>query len=444
MKPKLRALVAGARSMTDGQRTLITSGLWSLALRMAGLGSGFAIGVVLARMLGPAEFGVYGLVTTMAAVGMTIAQLGTPQLAVRELSVRSARTDWAGAKRLIIDFGIATTLAGFAIAIAAFGGGLMAGASRSELALILQGAILSLLTAHTGLLAAELRGFGFLLKGQSMDITVRPALAFVIVAGLLLAGWHLNAQIALTIQNAVTLGAVAVSALWLWQAIPKQARAVPSASGVPWVSAAIPLGAVDVLRQFDGSYGVILVGWFSSSVELGLFRVALACAVIAAMPVTIFHILLAPSLSRLHASGDRREMQRILSWSALTMTAIMLPVAIGAWLFGKPAIALVFGVAYADAWLPLFLLTLAQLLYSLFGMGPILLAMCDGERDLIRIYAIAVGTAVIAAIPLTIAWGGAGAAAGPIVSATLIGLMSRRYARRELGVDILALRPVTP
>ena len=59
--------------------------------------------------------------------------------------------------------------------------------------------------------------------------------------------------------------------------------------------------------------GVVLVGWLSSSIELGVFRVALACAVLAAMPVTVFHILLAPSLSRLHASGNRIEMQRLLT-----------------------------------------------------------------------------------------------------------------------------------
>ncbi|HEX6741460.1 MAG TPA: hypothetical protein VF079_06665 [Sphingomicrobium sp.] len=37
---------------------------------------------------------------------------------------------------------------------------------------------------------------------------------------------------------------------------------------------------------------------------------------------------------------------------------------------------------------------------------------------------------------MTAAWGGAGAAAGPLISASLIGWMSRRYARRALGVEI--------
>jgi len=278
-----------------------------------------------------------------------------------------------------------------------------------------------------------------LLKGQSMDIVVRPALTFAIIVALLLAGSRIDAPLALTVYNAVTFAAVAMSALWLWRAIPAAARRGPTGAPFAWLRAALPLGAVDVLRQFDGSYGLVLVGWLSSGVELGIFRVALACAVLAAMPVTIFHILLAPTLSRLHATRETAELQRLLSRTATAMTAIMLPVAAGGWLIGRPLISLVFGAPYAGAWLPLFLLTLAQLIYAFFGMGPILLAMCDGERDLIRIYAIAVGTAVVAAIPMTMAWGGAGAAAGPLVSATLIGLMSRRYGRRSLGVEITPL-----
>jgi O-antigen/teichoic acid export membrane protein len=440
MIPRLSATIASARALISGRQAFVRSGLWSLALRVSGLVGGFALGVLLARVLGPAEFGTYGLVTTIATVGMTIAQLGTPQLAVRELSVRASRADWAGVKAIIYQFGIATTLAGTAIGAVAFGGATLAGASPSEMALVAQGAVLTLLTAYTGLFAAELRGLGALLKGQLMDITVRPALSFAIVAILLLAGSRMHALIALIIQNAVTLGAAVVSMVWLWKAIPGHSRRVQRSGSIPWVRVALPLGAVDVLRQFDGSYGVLLVGWFSSGVELGVFRVAVACLMMAAMPVTIFHILLAPSLSRLHASGDKVETQRLLSWSAAAMTMVMLPIAAGAWFLGKWLVALVFGAAYADGWLPLFLLTLSQLIYALFGMGPILLAMCEGERDLIRIYAIAIGTAVAAAIPMTMAWGGAGAAAGPLISATLIGCMSHRYARRELGVEITAAR----
>ncbi|HEX6660777.1 MAG TPA: oligosaccharide flippase family protein [Sphingomicrobium sp.] len=429
-------MIASARTLVSGRQAFVRAGLWSLLLRVSGMTSGFALGVVLARILGPTDFGIYGLVTTLSAVGMTIAGLGTPQLAVRELSIRSAREDWAGAKTIIYEFGAATSIAGFALAAFALMGASFAGVSSFERMLVVQGCILALLTTYTGLLAAELRGLGALIKGQAMDITVRPALAFVIVGTLLLAGGKMNAMIALIIQNCVASGAAIVSLVWVWRAIPDQSRHVQRSAAIPWIRTALPLGAVDVLRQFDGSYGIILVGWFSSSTELGVFRVAFACAVLATMPVTIFHILLAPTLSRLHGAGDKNEMQRLLSWTAAAMTVVMVPATAAAWLIGRPVIIFVFGAAYANAWLPLALLTTAQLVYALFGMGPILLAMCGGERALIRAYALAIGLAVVTAIPLTLVWGAKGTAVASLVSAIVIGNYSRWYGRRDLGVEI--------
>src|SRR5438045_2244419 len=107
----LAAAVAAGRAMLTERRAVVHTGFWSLVLRIAGLVSGFALGVVLARVLGPAEFGIYGLVTTVSLLAVTVAQLGTPQLAVRELSVRSARGDWAGVKAILFRFGRATMIA---------------------------------------------------------------------------------------------------------------------------------------------------------------------------------------------------------------------------------------------------------------------------------------------------------------------------------------------
>lgn len=436
------ARFSAIRKIVGERPDVVLSSAWSLALRIGGLASGFALGIVLARSLGPAEFGIYGLVTTVAALAMALIQLGTPQLAVRELSQRSAAGDWAGVKAIVGRFGLAVGVAGatlglIALAIAASTG------SAPVLLFTIQGAILALLMAYTGLLGAELRGLGSLLKGQVMDIAARPAASVLTIGGLLLAGQGMSAARALIIVNGVTLAAVALSIFWLWRLVPAQPRDSEPATPLPAVSAAARLGAIDVLRNVDTAYGVVLVGWLASGVELGIYRVAVACIVLASMPVTIFHITLAPSLSRLHAAGAIDEMQRLLSWSAMAMMAIMVPIAIGAWFVGRPLIELVFGEAYGEAWLPLFVLTLAQLAYAGFGMGPIVLAMCGGERALTKIYTVAVGAGLAVAIPLTMRWGGVGAACGPLVSALLIGWMSRRHALTTLGVEIAARRPAT-
>jgi len=435
----MRPTIARCRSLIRGREAFVRSGLWSLVLRVSGLLSGFAIGVVLARILGPKQFGIYGLVTTGAAIATTITQLGTPQLAVRELSVRAERNDWAGVRGVIYQFGTATLIASLIFGALAIVTVRLLGAPASQQSLVMQGAILVLLTSFTGLFAAELRGLAALLKGQSMDITFRPAVTFIILGGLLVTGFRISALLALVIQNFVTFAAVAISAYWLMRIIPPHGWSVSRTRSIPWAHAALPLGAVDVLRQLDGSYGVILVGWLSTGIDLGVFRVAVACMVLANMPVSIFHNLLAPKLSQLHAADQRDEMQRLLSWTAAAMTSILIPTAIAVWFLGKAVLIFVFGAAYGDAWRPLFLFTLGQLVFGAFGMGPILLAMCEGERDLIRIYSVAVAMAFLAALPMTIAWGGTGAAAAAVISNGLIGIMSWRYGRRELGVEISAV-----
>ena len=434
----LASALAAGRTLWSERRAVVLTGVSSLVLRMAGLVAGFALGVVLARVLGPEEFGIYGLVTTVSLLAVTVAQLGTPQLAVRELAVRSARGDWAGVKAILYRFGAATMLAATVLGVAALAIAWFVVPPR-HMVYVLQAALLTASMSITALAASELRGLGALMKGQVMDIFVRPGLTFLIVLAIVVAARPLSAEAALWIQTGVTLLAAIVSLAWLRGVLPPEARAVPASAELHWLRAALPLGAVDVLRQLDGAYGVILVGWLASAVELGVFRVAVACVVLASMPVTILHIILAPSVSRLNEFGEKAELQRLLTWTAAALIGVMIPITLAAWLIGRPLIAFVFGAPYAGAWLALFLLTCAQLVNGLFGMGPILLAMCGGERQLIRIYAIAVGAAIVAAIPMTVAWGSAGAAAATIISAVGIGWLSRRYGLRELGVEVTVL-----
>jgi len=420
--------------LASGQRDTLHSGMSSLALRLGGLVSTFGLGVVLARALGPAEYGVYGLVISVAALAMTFALLGTPQLAVRELSVRSARGDWPGVKWLIRRFGLAVAGASLLIGAAAITLGLALAPPSQHLPIIL-GAMLTPATAITMLCAAQLRGLGAMVRGQVMDILGRPAAAFLIILALVLAGSPLRATDALWVQVAVAAAAASISVTWVVRLLPAGTKPVSAISNAPWLAAAIPLGLVDLMRQVDGTYGVILMGWFASAEDLGIYRVALSCMMVVAMPINILHIIQAPAISRHHSFGETEQLQHMLSATSAWMVAAVAPITLAAWLIGKPAIVLVFGAAYADAWLPLFILCASQLAFGLFGMGPILLAMCGGERHLIRIYAIAVGLGIVAAIPMVRLAGASGAAAAMIISTGLTGLLSWRYGKTVLGVD---------
>jgi len=421
-------------------RLALTSA-WSLALRVAGLASTFALGVVLARGLGPAEYGVYGLVTTVAALLMTVTQLGTPQLAVRDFSILSQTSRWAELERRLLQYAVSTTLVAMLIGISATVAADLIGRNSRTVLLIAQGAILTVLMGLTSLSASMLRGLGAMIKGQVMDILVRPALVFVAALLFLSTERSIDAVLALWLQIGVTLASSVISILWIIGSIPDRQRSWPDLRGLlqfDWLKTAIPLGIVDMLRQLSGAYSVIFVGWLASAVDLGIFRVAVACGVVVAMPVTIFHIVFAPRMAQLNEAGKRRDLQQLLSGATTAMLAIMVPTTLGSWFLGKIAISFAFGAQYASAWLPLFFLCMAQLITAGFGMGPILLAMCGGERRLTLIYVLAVGAGILLTLPLTWRWGSAGAAAASNVTALIIGLGSRQYGKRRLGVDVSA------
>ncbi len=417
-------------------RRVLKIGALSLVLRVLGLLASFLIGVVLARALGPAEYGVYGLVTTLIALAMTAGVLGTPQLAVRDLSIFAGRKDLAAIAATLHRFGRASSLASVVIAAAIICAGWWLTRDEPQIApIILPAALLVPLTASTTLIAAELRGLGHMMKGQWMDIFARPALAFVLTADWVLAGISLNASEALWIQVSVTALAALISWTWIRQASPRHKPRSIAIQQEPWLKAALFLMAVDLLRNLGGAYGVVMMGWLEDDVALGMFRVAVACIVVVALPITILHVILAPNVAQLYKENRIQELQRLLSLTSAAMVLAVAPIVAAAYLIGRPAIELVFGAEYGPAWLPLFYLCVSQLAFGLFGMGPILLSMCEGERKLFAIYVVSTATGIIAAYPLIITHSATGAAIAMVLSNGLIGLMSWYVGRTEMGVD---------
>lgn len=415
---------------------MVKIGVLSLALRILGLLASFLMGVLLARTLGPADYGIYGLITTLVALAMTAGVFGTPHLAVRDLSIFAARGDGKAIAAVLNRFQRATTIASVGIAVAIMGLGWWLTRDEPPLrALILPAALLVPLTAWTFLIAAELRGLGKMLKGQWMDIFARPALAFILTAAWVMAGMALTTSGALWILVAVTALTALVSWIWIRQAAPPGNVSTEVVKTKPWLGAALFLMAVDLLRSLGGTYGVVMMGWLDNDVALGMFRVAFACNIVVALPVTILHVILAPEVAQLYKENRKLELQRLLSLTSGAMVAMVTPITVAAYFIGRPAIELVFGPEYGPAWLPLFYLCIAQLAYGLFGMAPILLSMCEREQKLFSIYLISTVAGVIASYPLIVSHSAAGAAIAMIISNGLAGLLSWYVARKDVGVD---------
>ena len=404
-----------------------------MAVRLLGMAASFIMGVLLARWLSPAGFGTYGIIVALALVLSVVAQFGLPTLATREVSVAFAEQRWSGLRGYCQTFAkivaAASIVLGVVWACLAAAVPTLTGSTGANLA----GALLVPLFALTVLVSAELRAVDRIVLGQSLEVALRPAL----LCGLLLLtiGANLTAPIAVALNVIASTVTLAAGLIWLRSSIPQPARRSAAEQPKGWFRPAAALAAVDVLKQLDVTYGMLLLGALSREAEAGYFRVALATIIFVSTPLSIFNVVLAPALARLFAQGERERLQRILTLSASAMFATTIAALLVVFFAGKLLIRLVFGASYEPAWLPLLLLTCAQVINGFFGVGWVLLSMSGGERRLTTSFMVSVAVSILAAIPLTAFFGAAGAGAAAIIGASIQNLLAWRSVRLHSSLE---------
>jgi O-antigen/teichoic acid export membrane protein len=428
-----RLLAKGPAGETDH----LAASFWSLILRLGGMAVSFVLGVVLARYLGAEQLGVYGIVIALALLLSVVAQAGLPALATREVAVALSRQDWPTLRAVVRNFALVMLTLGLflagALVLTALAAPAILGKSAETFVL---GAALIPLFALTVLVSAEIRALGAVVAGQSLEIFLRPALTATFCLIVIAGSGTIGAVEAVGANVGASAVALAAGFFWLWRSLPHGARsAVPALQSRAWVRSALPLALVDNLRQVDATYAMLLLGMLSADAEAGFFRVAYSTILVVVIPLSVLHVVLAPTLAKLSADRDRIGLARLLAISATAMTASMVVALCLLFLIGQPLLVLVFGEAYRQSWLPLTILTVAQLINACFGVGWVLLSMGGGERQLTLSYAVSVPVSVAAAILLIDSYGAPGAAAAAVLGALIQNVMVWRAVRARFGLD---------
>ena len=298
--------------------TIGSAGIWA-----AGTLATLAIGVLLARPLGPEGYGVYGTALAIVSLLGVPATFGLPLLATRELAAAQARGDVAALAghrrwfpRLVLVSAIVTAaalLGGLAVL-----GHLIAPHVRMTLACA---ALLVPGLALCALGSAMLRGLGEVVAGQALDVLARPLLFLAGLAAIHGFATEFTPEGAVAVQ-AVTSAVVAIGGFWWlgrqWSTDVRTTRPAPELRR--WGASAWPLALADGFRVLEGAYGVLLVSALSTTFEAGLLRVALASLALCTAPISLQNLIVAPYLSEAYAQQRMGQVQRIAAGSALFMT----------------------------------------------------------------------------------------------------------------------------
>jgi O-antigen/teichoic acid export membrane protein len=436
---RLRRL-AGSRNSVRGQ--LVRGGAGSVLVQVTSQLLALALGIVLARGLGAEGYGVYAYAMALMTLLMVFAELGMPTLLIREVAASEACQDWSRIRGVLlralqIVFSAAVALATIAALVLWLQIDEVSTSQRETLVWVI--ALLPF-AALTRVMMAAVQGLQHVVKAQVVDFLVRPVLVLLGVGCLFIfaPGMRLP-QYAMAVHLGATIVVLYIAAVVLYRCLPRSVHATAARYRTrKWLASAIPLtligGAIIINSQTD----ILMLGFFRTSEDVGVYRVAVKGAVLVAFAQQAANAVIAPQFARLYAQGDQARLQHLVTVSARITLLAALPVALTFVLAGGAIAGFAFGHEFTQSHTPLAILAVGQLVNAAMGSVGFLLNMTGHERDVARTLLITAGLNVLLNLFLIPRFGMAGAASATAVSLALWNIMLCKIVKNRIGINSTA------
>lgn len=416
---------------------LVRSVAGSGAVQLGGMALGFLVGVQLARGLGVAGYGYYGIAMAVVTLATIPGTLGIPKLVTREVAAAQSRKDlgalfgvlrWADRVCLYISAVIAIVIA----VAAAISWRARSGAAAEA---ILLGAPMIALLPLGAIRGAALRGLHHVVLGQLSNAFLRPLAMSILLFVVFAARSGIGPPAAMALNSLIAAGALVLTDTWLRTRLPKL-RAQPStANSRGWLSSSIPMALTDAVFALQQQLAVLVLGIVAAPAQVGLFRVCIATYTVMLVPVTAVNLVVLPMIARLYAQSDLTKLQRLVTASARIQFAGVFFLSLPLLFAAGPLFAFVFGSGYAPAAETMRILAVGGIVSAGFGPNGALLNMTGHERRVTRamLGSLVINLAVIAL--LAPRWGSVGSATGVLVALCTWNVMLWRDARRSLALE---------
>jgi O-antigen/teichoic acid export membrane protein len=241
---------------------------------------------------------------------------------------------------------------------------------------------------------------------------------------------YISAQAAAAALTTAMLMAVA------WRLTPKEAR-VPSVwhAGFEREVVSFSLAAFGmVLLQFlMGQADKILIGFYLNAREVGIYAVGMGLVAFVPSVLQAVSQIFAPTISELHARGDRLLLGRIFQTLTKWVLGLTIPLIMMLLLFARPMMR-IFGADFEMGWPVLVIGTLGELIDCGVGSVGFLLMMSGNERRLLRIQMVMVAGIVALNFLLIPRWGIVGAAFASASTNIITNLWCLKVVHDSLGL----------
>jgi O-antigen/teichoic acid export membrane protein len=416
---RLRLRVAAKRSARrffGGGSTLVGRLGWgsfvAFVIYAGGFGTSYLAQLAVARAVGAYGYGNYAFVVAWASPLAYLAALGFDVSLLRFVSGYRAQQRWGLARgviryadRRVIGMGLSIVAVGL-LGLSVFGQDI-----RPELrATFTIGLPLVPLWALIWLRCSAVRALGGVVTALAPDRLVRDGLLVLLIGFVALAGWRIDAPMAMAATVLSALVAFVVTSLALRRQRPAAlVRARVEYEAARWRQTVLPLVVLAVTETLMNRIGVVALGWYGMIRDAGIYSLAFNMSMLVLLPRIAVNALLAPVVAELFARNDRAGLNALISrtgwWNLLGAGGVALAIA----LLAQPILRFL-GPDFLEGGSILRILLLGQVVASAAGAQLFLLTMTGHERSAATLHTVAVLVNIVIAVVFIRASGLSGAA----------------------------------
>lgn len=434
------------RRRTLGQR-LVGGGGWALGGRVLGTLAMLGTDMLLARILGASEFGVYSLAFSFVMFGSMTGMMGANSASVRFIAERLSVNDRVGARR--------ATVAGLLIGVS---GLVLVGLSIAVLMPLLArnvfqkpalagvpGLLIGGWTVFYGtsfLVGAMFRGYHDHARAGLFERSAYHLSMLAALGGLMLARTdNLTGVVAASCFIAAIVAGVALWSLGrtagLWRKdsqIPIGSKDNDSVSVGEMLKVSLPMMTNGLTMRLLGLIGLWMVGAFRSAEELAVYSSIYRLVLLVSLPQMVVNSVIQPMIAELYRQRRFHDLESLLRGTAtlVGIPTFMILVLFTVW--AEPTVTILYGEQFAAAASLLSILSIGRMLGVLAGPVDFSLSM-TGHHRLAMIVGLAVlAVAVVGSWSATSYFGAIGTAFAAAVVFASHRLILMLITKRQLGI----------
>jgi len=410
--------------------------LIAFAIRIISAAIAFVSQIILARLMGDFEYGIYVFVWVLAIILGNLSCLGFHATVIRFLPQYRVNGSDAEIRGLTATARIFAMISATVIATAGIGTILLLGDDIEAyyVAPLIIGAFALPMIALGDVLDGTARANGWPVYALSPTYIARPLLILLFVVATMAFFGHVDAKVALIVALVATyLTSLSQYVIVLSKLGNLFTRGSHKLHLRAWVAVAFPIFLIEGFYFLLTNADVIIVGIFLPPERVAVYFAAAKTMALVHFVYFAVKAAAAPRFSTLVSTGRIDELGRFASqtarwsfWPSLAVGALAI--------LAAPFLLSLFGPGYIEGRTVMMILLAGILAKAMVGPAEVLLTMAGHQKICAAIYGIALGINIALNIWLIPAFGIEGAATATMTAMIFEAVILHLTVRRKLGI----------